>query len=202
VRGGRRGRTTAILAILAAGALLLIASTQTWVSVSLRESPDAALQVAGAAAVPVLAPLALASLAVGGALSIAGRVLGTIFGALALALGILLVILIAPVAVDPPIGTVAATVTEATGIAGEPAIAQLVASITAGAWPAIALVCAAVLAGAGGVVLATAHRWRASGRRYRTDSPRSAPAAGAQETGTLDAIDSWDDLSHGTDPTR
>ena len=51
----------------------------------------------------------------------------------------------------------------------------------------------------GGIVtLVTAHAWRAGGRRYRRDTAREQIASGSRPH---DAIDSWDDLSHGDDPT-
>ena len=65
----RRARFTTVVLLLATGALLLIASTQTWFVVVLRESPDTPLEVSGSAAMPVLAPLALAALALAAATS-------------------------------------------------------------------------------------------------------------------------------------
>ena len=51
---------------------------------------------------------------------------------------------------------------------------------------------------AGTVTLVTAHRWRAGGRRYQRDA---TPAGAATGSRPHDAIDSWDDLTHGADPT-
>ena len=81
----------------------------------------------GASAVPVLAPLSLAVLALGAALSIVGLVLRYVFGALTVAIAALLAWLTAQVAFAPPASAVAAIVTEATGITGEAAVAALVA---------------------------------------------------------------------------
>lgn len=194
----RRGKGVSILAVLAAGAVLLIASTQTWLGVRLSDSPDALLAVAGATALPVLAPLSLAALAAGAALSLAGRVAGTLFGILTAALGLALAALTLPIVFAPPLAAVAPTVTDATGIAGDRAIEALVSAVSATPWPAIALAAAVVLAGAGGFVSATARHWRAGGRRYRTQAGErtGGPA------GPLDAIDSWDDLTRGSDPTE
>ena len=131
----------------------------------------------GASAIAVLAPLSLAVLALGGALSIAGLVLRYVFGALTVAIAALLAWLTAAVAFTHPTSAVAATVTEATGIAGEDAVDELVASIEPTAWPFVALVGWVVLLAAGVFALATAHGWRGSGRRYRTDAAaRAAPA--------------------------
>ncbi len=61
----RRARSTAVLAMLAAGALGVIASTQTWIDVTLDDGAQQTLAVAGADALPVLTPLSLAALALG-----------------------------------------------------------------------------------------------------------------------------------------
>ena len=183
--------------ILLCGALGLISSTQTWFDVVLVAGGDA-LAVPGAQAVPVLAPLCLAVLALGAALTIVGRVLRYILGALTVLAGAALLWLTAPVAVQAPVSAVAPAVTTATGIAGLESVAELVASISATPWPGVTVAGAAVLLLTGILVLVTAHLWRRAGRRFATDAPHAASAADAP----LDAVDSWDDLSRGDDPTR
>jgi uncharacterized membrane protein (TIGR02234 family) len=197
----RRARLLAVVGALAAGALGIISSTQTWLTVVLADGADQALAVPGAAAIPVLAPLSLAALALGGALSIVGRVLRYAFGVLAAVIAITLGVLTWQVAVDPAVSSVASTVTTATGISGDAALFELIASVTTTAWPAVTLVGWAALLGAGVLTLATAHRWQGSGRRYRTDVAAPAPTPGVAESRPHDAIDSWDDLSRGDDPT-
>lgn len=210
----RRARPLAVLSIVATGALGVISSTQTWLEVVLDDGAAQALAVPGAAAVAVLAPLSLAVLALGAALSIVGTALRYVFGGLTVAIAAVLAWLTAQVAFTHPTAAVAATVTEATGITGEAAVSALVAEIDATAWPAITLVGWIVLFAAGSLTLATAHRWRGSGRRYRTDAPAAgAPASGATGASASapstaptasrphDAIDSWDELSRGEDPT-
>src|SRR6478752_912601 len=166
----RRARLLAVVAILAAGALGVLSSTQTWLQVTLQDATGRILEVPGASAVPVLAPLSLAVLALGGALSIVGLVLRYAFGALTVAIAALLGWLTAQVAFLHPPAAVAAVVTDATGITGEAAVADLVARIDATAWPFVTLAGWLVLLVAGIVTLATAHRWRGSGRRYRTNA--------------------------------
>ena len=215
----RRARFTTVLLLLAAGALLLIASTQPWFVVVLGESPDTPLDVSGSAAVPVLAPLALAALAVAAATSIAGRFLSYSAAALAVLLGLALTVLIWASATGDTAAAISPSVTEATGIAGADAVAALVRRVEATAWPVIALILSVAVLVIGLFAAASAHAWPQTGRRYRTDSrARSGadaahgaegerPAVGAEQTSEanaapLDAIDSWDDLSHGSDPTR
>ncbi|MFD5225464.1 Trp biosynthesis-associated membrane protein [Microbacterium sp. NPDC058342] len=191
----RRPRVIAVLGFLLAGAIGIVSSTQTWISVSMTDAGDPLL-VAGADAVSLLAPLSLAVLALGAALSIAGRVLRYVIGALgAIAAGVLITSTL-PVVTAPPISAVAAALTDATGISGDRTLASIVTALDPTAWPVTALITWGVLAAASVFTLATAHRWRAGGRRYR----QGGDARGS-EGGPLDAVDSWDDLSHGTDPT-
>ncbi|WP_127475156.1 Trp biosynthesis-associated membrane protein [Microbacterium sulfonylureivorans] len=195
----RRARLLCVAAILACGALGVLSSTQTWLTVVLDDGAGRTLDVPGASAIPVLAPLSLAVLALGGALSIVGVVLRYLFGGLTLLIAALLAWLTTQVAFTHPTSSVSSTVTEATGITGETAVEAMVASISATPWPVVTLAGWIVLLAAGVVTLATAHRWRGSGRRYRTDdTPRTTAAAGSRPH---DAIDSWDDLSRGDDPT-
>jgi uncharacterized membrane protein (TIGR02234 family) len=195
-----RARILSVLAALGVGAICLISSTQTWLVAVLDDGGQHELAVSGAAAVPVLAPLSLAVLALGGALSIVGPILRYVFGALTIAIAAVLGLLSAQVSFLSPVSATASTVTTATGITGEEAVAALVASVTATPWPAITLVASVVLLATGVFILVTARGWGRSGRRYESDA---VPAGGvtAPESRRFDAIDSWDDLSRGTDPT-
>jgi hypothetical protein len=197
-----RARLLAVVATVIAGAIGVISSTQTWLTVTLDDGAEHVLSVAGADAVPVLAPLSLAALALGGALSIVGLVLRYVFGALAVAIGATLAVLTAQIAFTRPLSAVASTVTTATGLTGEKAVADLVLQVDPTPWPAVTLVAWIVLFAAGVFTLVTARRWRGSGRRYATDaSTRPAATAGPAASRPHDAIDSWDDLSRGDDPT-
>lgn len=195
-----RARLIAVATIVLAGAIGIISSTQTWLTVVLADGGDHALPVPGAAAVPVLAPLSLAVLALGGALSVVGLVLRFVFGALTVVVAVVLGALTAQIVLAPPVTAVAATVTTATGITGTEAVTALVLAITSTPWPAVTLVAWIALLAAGLLTLATARRWRGSGRRYRTDAATPA-TAGPAASRPHDAIDSWDDLSRGDDPT-
>jgi hypothetical protein len=197
-----RARLLAVVTILAIGALGVISSTQTWLAVTLRQGPDTAVLVPGASAIPVLAPLSLAVLALGAALSIVGLVLRFTFGALTLLIAGVLGWLTAVLVVQRPPSAAAGAVTEATGITGLDAVADLVDEVTLTPWPAVTLIGWIVLMVAGVFVLATARTWRGSGRRYRTDATEAAPSAPSSTSAPLDSIDSWDGLSRGEDPTR
>lgn len=199
-------RLTSVLLALLGGAAGLLASTQTWFAVVLHDSPDTPLAVSGAAALPVLAPLSLAALALGAALSIAARALAYAVGVLTAAVGILVTVLAGTIAITAPLSAVASTVTQATGIAGDDAVAALIEGVTGTAWSYVALVGGLVVLASGALILATAHRWRLAGRRYRTDETASRRPArggtGARPDDQVDAFDAWDGLSRGDDPTR
>lgn len=191
-----RLRSFHVLTILLAGGLALIASTQTWIDVVLVDSAAEPLHVAGATAVPLLAPLSLAALALGLALSITGRAVRYAFGVVAVGIGVVLATSAVRIVVDRPLEAVAAAVTESTGLAGIDAVRTLVAEIVLTPWPAVTVAVAVLIAVGGAGTLATAHRWTGAGRRYRTDTASAAPGSRPH-----DAIDSWDDLSRGDDPT-
>jgi hypothetical protein len=199
----RRARLLAVVVTVACGAIGVISSTQTWLIAVLDDGAEHALAVAGASAIPVLAPLSLAVLALGAALSIVGLVLRFVFGALSVLIGVVLAWLTARIAFEHPVSAVASVVTEATGIAGESSVAELLASITATAWPIVTLGAWVVLVAAGVFTLVTARGWASSGRRYRTDDPARPAADGSRphDAAGSRAIDDWDGLSRGEDPT-
>lgn len=210
--GSRRLRSLSVLAILGGGALALIASTQTWLDVTLLGATTPPIAVPGASALALLAPLSLAALALGLALSIIGRVLRYVFGVLAVAIGGVLGVGAVRIAVDRPVDAVAASVTEVTGLAGESTVRALVDDIATTPWPLLTIVASLAIAAGGAATVLTAHRWPGAGRRYRTgaaDVPAGAasrdagPGASSRAAASRphDAIDSWDDLSRGDDPT-
>ncbi|WP_221584554.1 Trp biosynthesis-associated membrane protein [Microbacterium sp. G2-8] len=191
----RRGRSTSVLALLVGGAMCLIASTQVWATT---EVAEAAVMSEGSAALPLLQPLSLAAMALALALALTGRIVRLILAGLAVIIGVSLVAVIVPVAVRAPVSAVQSAVTDHTGIAGDEAVADLVTGIEVTPWPWISLVFAALIAAAGVLTFATSSRWRRGGRRYEHAGARAQAAAGG---GPLDAVDSWDDLSRGDDPT-
>lgn len=190
-----RARSTSVLAIVLGGALGLIAATQTWLNVIVDDGANQALEVTGSAALPLLTPLSLAAMALGVVLSLAGRVLRYVFGVIAVIIGAALLVQTIPLLTGVPLAAVAPAITKATGISGDDAVSALVGSVSLTAWPIVALVAWILLVVAGAFVLVTASRWRTGSSRYRT--------GGAQPhgDGPLDAVDSWDELSRGDDPT-
>lgn len=193
-----RARVIAVLLVVFGGAIAIISSTQTWLDLTLRAGATEPVPVPGASALPLLAPLSLAALALGLALTVVGRVLRYAFGLVATVIGGALTVGALRVGIQHPQDAFAAAVTKATGLSGSEAITELVASIDGTLWPFLAAAGGIAIAVGGIVTLVTAHAWRAGGRRYRRDTAREQIASGSRPH---DAIDSWDDLSHGDDPT-
>lgn len=151
-----RARSLSVLLILLGGALAIISSTQTWLDVTIAAGADP-LPVPGGSALPVLAPLSLAALALALVLSIVGVALRYIAGALALALGAAIVWMTWRIATEQPVSAVASVVTTATGISGT-GVSGLVRHITASPWPVITIGAGVLIIIGGLFTLATAHR--------------------------------------------
>lgn len=205
---GRRAKLVVILAIILASAFGLVGWTQTWFTAALTDS-DTVLEVSGQVASPALSALSLAGLALAGALAIAGPVIRVVLSLLAIILGASIA-LAASLSLGDPVGAVGPAVTESTGIAGSASIAALVESVEATFWPAVTIAAGILLALSGLMAVVTTRRWPGSTRRYRavrfdtTDdgAERSAqPTFGDEPSARDRAIDEWDDLSRGTDPT-
>ena len=201
----RRIKLALILGVLAASGIALLSWTQVWILADVATSGSARdhLEVTGSTASPALTALALAGLALGGALTIAGPVIRVVLGLLEILLGVS-VFLGAFLAVSDPAGASAAAVTAATGISGTESIDQAVIDPTVTAWPFLALAAAVLMALVGVAVVVTARRWPGPTTRYqavRLDPQLPAGADAAAEAPTHDAVDDWDELSRGDDPT-
>lgn len=200
-----RMKLPAIIASVVGSGLALLAWSQTWFGLVLASGTGAhvnaeVIAVSGSVASPALAALGLAGLALAAALALAGPAIRVVLGVLEIVLGGCLV-LAAWLALADPVAAVSASVTEATGVAGDGPTAELVGAAVATAWPAVALVGGVLVAAAGGLVLATGTRWPGSSRRYRSGL-EPADGAPAVERGAAErAVDDWDELSRGDDPT-
>ncbi|HSP75928.1 MAG TPA: Trp biosynthesis-associated membrane protein [Cryobacterium sp.] len=211
----RRLKLGHILVVLAASGLALLAWTQVWVNATVVQSGSTGqnLEVSGSTAAPGVTALALAGLALAGALSIAGPVIRMVLGVLEVLLGFS-VSLSAFLAVTDPAAASGGAVTDATGISGADSVVDAVAEASVPPWPFVALLAGVVMAGAGVGVVATARRWPGPTSRYQAvrfeaaepggatdaDGHAGADAAGASVPPS-DAVDDWDGLSRGEDPT-
>ncbi|WP_173924119.1 Trp biosynthesis-associated membrane protein [Agromyces sp. Marseille-P2726] len=198
-----------ILVSVVGSALVLLSWSQTWFDLELTDAAahgaGETIAVPGSIASPALAALALAGFALVAALAIAGPGIRLMLGILEVVLGGC-ILLAASMSLGNPVGAVSPAVTEATGVSGSVPTAELVAAADATAWPGAALVGGALVVLAGVAVLVTGMRWPASARRYRgarlADADDAADAAGADRAASDRAIDDWDDLSRGDDPTE
>lgn len=189
----RRVRMLALLLPVLAASAAFLAWSQPWVAATL---DDGRVVVAGGdVAAPALPPLALAALALVGALALAGPVFRVILGLLQSLLGAG-VIAQAALVLTAPLAAAAPRVTEATGVAGLDGVQVLVTGLSVSVWPVVALVAgiAALVFGLG--IAATARRWPERTRKY--DAVRTVAVGG---DGRLDRLDAWDALSDGDDPT-
>ncbi|MFF1633199.1 Trp biosynthesis-associated membrane protein [Leifsonia sp. NPDC058248] len=260
-RVSRGAKYLTLLLLVIGSGLTLLASTQTWFSVTLTAAANhaGAIIVQGSAAAPALTALSLAGLALTAALAIAGPVFRIVLALLGILLGVS-VLISAGSALGDALGSASAAITSATGVAGDASLSRLVARIDTAIWPAIAIAGGVVLVLASAAVIVTTRLWPGPSRRYETrfedpdgahasdprtrdaqdadtptpdaptpdartpdartpdaraqvsddDEARAAAEAGEQSGGTgttrpLErdrAIDSWDELSRGEDPTR
>lgn len=227
----RRAKYIALLVLVIGSGLTLLSATQTWFTVHLTDvgSHVGALGVPGSTAAPALTALALAGLALTAALAIAGPIFRIVLALLGLLLGVS-VLISAGGALGDALRASSSVITTATGVAGESSIRRLVDAVDVQFWPWLAVVGGALIVLANVAVVLFSRLWPGSSRKYQTrfagedgrdaaavlgvaDMPESdddeARAVAEGETGSepasLDrdtAIDSWDELSRGDDPTR
>lgn len=187
---GRRIKLYLLLGGMVVSGLVFLGWTQEWFSVVVTEGPT--LSVAGDVAAPALSTLALTTLVLIAALSIAGPFFRVVLGVLQTLLGAT-VVLSGVIALVDPVKASGATISDATGIAGNESIHALVASVAVSAWPWMSIIGGALLAAIGVAVIATGRRWPGSSRKY--SAVKLEPAA------ERSPVDDWDSLSDGTDPT-
>ncbi|GAA1842634.1 Trp biosynthesis-associated membrane protein [Agromyces salentinus] len=215
---GARAKSLALLAGVAGAGLTLLAWSQTWFELRLLGQAGIGtadvIAVGGGVASPALAALGLAGLALVAAIAIAGPVLRVVLAVIQALLGGS-IILASSLAIGDPVGAVAPAVTEATGVAGTGPTAELVASASATFWPTAAMLGGALVVIAGLVALSTTRQWPGSSRRYSsarvTDAATGEPTTlAAAQVPQMDArrrasdraVDAWDELSRGDDPTE
>jgi len=188
----RSTKSMVLLASAAIAVLTLVSWTQVWFGVTLVDG--AALEVDGQVAAPALSALALTSLVLVGALAIAGPFFRVVFGVLESLIGVA-VLFSGVLAVSDPIAASASAISTATGVAGKTSVAQSVASLDGGVWPWIALGCGALMLVAGVAIIVLSRRWpNQASRKYQ--ATRLEPASTERS-----AVDDWDALSGGNDPT-
>jgi len=212
-----RIRSSVVFVGLAFSGLAFLAWTQAWFALVLVDGTT--LEVPGDAAAPGLAALSLAALALFASLTIAGPRVRAVLAVLAMGIGALVAGTGIGALVDP-LSAVALTVTGVTGVAGDNSINLLIASVAATAWGVVATAAGSSLVLSGMVILLTGRRWPRVTRKYSAEgsvatadgrATSGVPSASNHEPDQRDpnenvaprsAIDDWDSLSKGDDPTR
>ncbi|WP_170228559.1 Trp biosynthesis-associated membrane protein [Nesterenkonia populi] len=191
----RLTRRNLVLAALAAGGILFAATTQTWVLAEGLGETSAVQEavIPGTEISDLVTAMALVGLAGALAVSIARRVLRYVIAAVLLGAGVLALVQIVGVILDPA-GASLAALGETTGTT-EPAESYDlgVAVYAAAAGAGLMVLCGAAL-------LAVVGRWqdaKASKKYSRTASSSPGEADGEEP----DEFDLWDGLSQGDDPT-
>lgn len=193
----------AIVLTILGGAAAMLSWSQTWFRLELvagagAGSGDGAIQVGGADASPALAALGLAALALAAAFALAGPGLRFVLAVLEFLLGGC-VLLAAGLTLGDPAAAVAPAVTAATGVAGADPTAALIAVVQPTAWPVVAFLGGALILAAAVLVFATGAKWPSSSRRY--GGAKLRPADASSSAGADRAVEEWDELTRGDDPT-
>lgn len=186
----RRSKTVLLSVVAATGLGLLLAWSQDWFRVTIS---GAVHPVGGDVAAGAIAALALTALALVAALALAGPVFRLILGGLTILVGSTVVLVTAFVLAEPVLA-VSGYLSEQSGISGLASLTALVEAIEPTAWPFVAILTGGLLAAAGLGVIVSTSRWSRSGRRFARESFEAADGGSA--------IDEWDALSHGDDPTE
>jgi hypothetical protein len=197
MRVTRRTKSLALLLVLATSAVTFLGWSQDWSTLRIGGQAPALVPVAGSVAAPALSALALSSLALAGALAIAGRALRVVLGVLQALIG-LTVALTALTAVVGPVQAGEAAVTMVTGVAGSGPVASLVVGWTTTPWGPVTVAAGIASALTGLLVAITGPRWPTGRSRY--DAPEAGSAA--RIVPREDPVAAWDSLSGGADPTR
>lgn len=220
---GRRAKYSTMLLLVVGSGLALLAATQPWFTIRLTDTAEHAttVTVAGSVAAPALTALALAGLALTAALAIAGPVFRIVLALLGILLGVS-VLVSAITAVSDAVRASASAITTATGVAGDASIHHLVHSVETAFWPWLAVAAGVLIVLASAAVVVFSRLWPGPSRKYQTrfagedgrpadevvaEAAEEAPDTSATSASptSLDrdtAIDSWDDLTRGDDPTR
>lgn len=181
-------RTTALTA-MAGGALLLISTLITWVTVTgLGETSAAAdLDVTGAEAADAVTAMGLVALAGGLAVTIARKIARWIIGGVLIAAGLAALVAVLAAFLDPA-AAASGAVGEVTGTT------EAAASYDLGFGPWLGLIGGIIVVGAASVLLTVSHRWTDRGTKKYSRTV-------VDDGGEVDEYDLWDGLTEGDDLT-
>jgi uncharacterized membrane protein (TIGR02234 family) len=195
----KRSRPIVVVAGLLVAGVIMLAWTQTWFTVRLHAGAAVTSTVSadGAAVVPQYTALAIASLALFLAMTIAGRVLRIVLAAVEILLG-LGVVVSGITALRDPIAAARGAVGEVAGVSDLGAVRGVVSSVSVSPWPAVGIAGGVLAVLLGVVVIVVQRAWPGPSRKYGAATAAAARAAAPVQR---DAVVDWDDLSAGVDPT-
>lgn len=201
---GGRLKLLTIVAIVVGAGLGLAGATQTWYTVTLSAASGhaAPVLVSGSDASPALTALSLAGLALALALAISGRIARAIVGVIGVILGA--TVIFASVGDPRDSAGVRDVVSKATGITGTAAVRPLIDKVDASAWPILALIGGIVIVLGSLAAVTTGARWPGGSRRYdavRFEGADGQTSVTSQERPGDTAVDDWDELTRGDDPS-
>lgn len=184
----------AVIVLLLAGVLALAASTQPWVFAQLEQvaTSQSEITATGKEANAALAPISLAVLALGIALTIAGQIFRYVLSIISVLLGAGL-IWVGISSLADPIAAVSTQLSELTGLTGG-AQFDSVENLSSTPWPYVTILTGVVTIIAGLIVVLRSRNWKTGGRKYETDK---APVSAEP-----DRVSDWDMLSNGEDPSE
>ncbi|PZE62170.1 MULTISPECIES: Trp biosynthesis-associated membrane protein [unclassified Curtobacterium] len=202
-----------VLGLLVAG-LVMLSWTQTWFTVHLDHTAAVVKTVDadGATVVPQYTAVAIASLALFLAMTIAGRVVRVVLAVVQVLLGVAVVVT-GVTALSDPVAAARSAIGSVAGVSDIGAVRQVVTGVDVGVWPVIGIIGGVLASLLGVAVLFLQRSWPGPSRRYGdAATPGAASAAGAsggpasadgapRRPVVRDAVVDWDDLSAGVDPT-
>ena len=190
-----------IFGLMVVAGVLLLSATRNWIRFELVEGAATVthLEVSGQVAATGILPISLALLAIAVTLSIAGRAMRVVLGALIVLLGAW----VSFSSFQPISGGTAALVrTAATELSSVTGLGPsehdaAVAGASPSAWPAVAGCFGVLVIVIGVVAILRGRTWKAAGQKYTSGSR----AHSRSQNGGSDRISDWDALSDGADPS-
>lgn len=183
--------TRVMLGSLAVSAAAFLTTLPTWIRAEVSTVVSTStLEISGADAASTVSALALVALVASLALRLAGPLVRKLLALVLVGAGLGLALAAVGVNADPQ----AASLAQVSALTGTNAPAN---SYELTSLPLLAAACGALLALVGGWAFAATSYWRTGGKYDRS----AARAARLAQTQRPDAIDAWDSLTEGKDPT-
>jgi uncharacterized membrane protein (TIGR02234 family) len=194
----KRSRPLVVVIGLAVAGIVMLSWTQTWFTVHLDTAAavTSTVDADGSKAVPQYTALAIASLALFLAMTIAGRVVRIVLASIEVLLGLGIVVS-GITALADPVGAARGAIGEVAGVSDLSAVRRIVTTVDVSAWPAVGIAGGVLAVLLGVAVLVVQRSWPGPSRKYATTPATTTPKAPVER----DAIVDWDDLSAGVDPT-